>query len=93
MSTIRRLVSKPLTKPGKHGTLYHFVLTYGDDIDPSFGPMTWKTWAYDSEHALDKFYDSNDGDSFRVQKWRRETDAPVHRQVEHSVLPPGTRRG
>ena len=93
MTTIRRMVSKPLTKPGKHGTLYHYVITYGDDIDPDFPDMTWKTWAHDSDHALDKFYDSSDGDSWRAKSWRRETEAPVHRQTEHPLLPPGTTRG
>ena len=92
-STIRRMVNKPLTKPGKHGTLYHYVLTYGDSIDPNFPDSTWRTWAYDSEHALDKFHDTSDGDSWVVKSWRRETTAPVHRQVEHPQLPPGTTRG
>jgi hypothetical protein len=93
MSTLRRLISKPLTKPGKHGALYHYVITYTDSSDPDFPDMTWKTWAYDSDHALDKFYDSGDDDGWKAKSWRRETEAPVHRQTEHSLLPPGTRRG
>jgi hypothetical protein len=30
MTTIRRMVNKPVTKPGKHGTLYHYIITYTD---------------------------------------------------------------
>jgi hypothetical protein len=68
-----KMASKPLTKPGKHGTLYHYVITYTDPTDDYFPDMTWKTWAYDSEHALDKFYDSGDDDGFKAKSWRRET--------------------
>lgn len=42
------------TKPGKYGTLYHYVVEYNrDDGLPSY----WRTWAYNLEHALEKFYD------------------------------------
>lgn len=49
-----------MTKPGKHGTLHRFTIEYTDECDPGFGVQTWSTWAYDAEHAIDKFYDNPD---------------------------------
>lgn len=52
--------SKFKSKPGEHGTLYRYTIEYTDD-DPAFGREFWSTWAYNLEHALEKFTDSDEG--------------------------------
>lgn len=46
---------KPLTKPGKHGTLYRYRIAY--EIDPGVW-FTWSTWAYDADHAVDRWLET-----------------------------------
>ena len=52
--------SKWITKAGRHGTLYRYAVTYTDKDDEGFGRHLWHTWAYDEEHALDRFYEDGD---------------------------------
>lgn len=49
------------TKQGEHGTLYKFAVKYTDKYDGGFGEATVHYWAYDEEHALDRFYDNDEG--------------------------------
>jgi hypothetical protein len=46
------------TKPGKHGTLYLYEIKYTDD-DPGFGENSWFTYAYNEDHAYERWQDSN----------------------------------
>lgn len=48
------------TKPGAHGTLYRYRIDYRDPCDPAFPPSFVCVWAYDAEHALERFYDGPD---------------------------------
>jgi hypothetical protein len=48
------------SKPGAYGTLYLFVISYTDRYDPCCPIMTWSTWAYDAEHAEERFYAADD---------------------------------
>lgn len=50
------------TKPGLFGTLYLYRITYTDDSpEPSgFGEATCEVWAYNAEHAREKFFDTDD---------------------------------
>lgn len=59
--TRRRAAKRYVTKPGKHGTLFRFVIMYRDS-DPACPAFDWRCWAYDTEHALDKFWSASDGD-------------------------------
>jgi hypothetical protein len=53
------------TKPGKHGTLKLYRVTYDDG--PGGMPATsYTTWAYDYDHALDKWYDGNEDEGFHL---------------------------
>lgn len=46
-------------KPGAHGTLYLYAVPYQDGSDrDSCG--TSRLWAYDAEHAAERFYDTDD---------------------------------
>lgn len=49
-----------ISKPGKHGTLYLFRITYRDAGDRYAFPIPCHLWAYDIEHAEDRFNDSDD---------------------------------
>lgn len=49
-----------VTKPGRHGTLYLYKIVYRDRGDPTFGQDTIRLWAYDKEHAEERFYDDPD---------------------------------
>ena len=50
-------MKRPITKPGKHGTLYRYAIRYTDESDPGCPEMVWCTWAYDRNHAVDRFYE------------------------------------
>ena len=47
------------TRPGKHGLQHLFAIPYGDrgygERDHVIG--RWRTWAYDADDALERFYD------------------------------------
>lgn len=49
-----------VSKPGRHGTLYRFRIRYTDVADPCCMPDDWYVWAYNAEHAEQKFFDSDD---------------------------------
>lgn len=74
-------MAKALTKHGKHGTLYRYAIEYGDVGQIRIG--IWRTWAYDLEHALERFRD--DDVAFVAFRISRLTDAPEYRQTWHTV--------
>ncbi len=46
------------SKHGKHGTLYAYRITYTCESDPiGFGHESITTWAYNRDHAIEKFND------------------------------------
>lgn len=49
------------TKPGKHGTVYRYEIDYRSP-DPGSPTFTTRMWAYDFEHALERFQDQDDPD-------------------------------
>lgn len=51
----------PLTKPGAHGTLYRYAVRYRDPIDDGRLPDVWRCWAYDAEHAEERFLEATEG--------------------------------
>jgi hypothetical protein len=67
-------MSTLITKPGKHGTLYLFRITYRDSGEAADFPFPWCTWAYSAEHAEEKFYDSDD-DGWRISNINRARKA------------------
>jgi len=62
----RRSDSAYVTKPGRHGTLYLFRIRYKDRWDPAFGEDVWRTWAYDSEHAQDRFHEADEDEGWEI---------------------------
>ena len=54
----------PRTKAGTFGTLYLFAVRYRDCVDRCCPTFTWRAWAYDAEHALDKFHSGPDADGW-----------------------------
>lgn len=77
-----------VSKPGKHGTLHLFLLRYRDKDDPASPTFEWKTWAYDSEHALDRFHDFDD-EGWKVVSWERVQDSAQHRAKRHEMRETG----
>lgn len=78
-------MSKPATKQGKYGTLYLFEISYRDRFDP-FNTGTSRYWAYDSEHAVEKFYDSEDSDGWEATSFKRVPEhGLMHRAAEHKL--------
>ena len=74
---------EPVTKAGQHGTLYRYVITYTDKSDPGFGQMTWHAWAYNLEHAEEKFFERDEG--FSIIDIRRLLGGlSQHRAVRHA---------
>ena len=70
-----------MTKQGAHGVLYRYVVEYTDKSDPGFGVDRWHCWAYNIEHAIDKF-DTDDGFSpLRIAR----AGEPSHRLNWHEV--------
>ena len=76
-------VNEPATKPGKYGTLYLYQIAYCDASDSTIAFST-RVWAYDSEHALDKFYAGEEG--WKATSWKRvPASGLVHRAQEHAL--------
>ena len=77
-------MAKALTKPGQYGPLHLFVFEYGDvDGRERIHLGHWRTWAYNLEHAIEKFYDSDE--HFVAFRVARATDAPTHRWSWHNL--------
>lgn len=78
-------MAKALQKPGKEGPLFFYRITYtGREHDPGMTPMTWSTWAYNLEHAEDKFYDTDDGEGWEILSIARVLDSTSqHRAIQH----------
>ncbi len=72
------------TKHGQHGTLYRYVITYTDRSDEGFGEHTWSTWAYNLEHAEEKFSANDEGFSI-VNLRRLHEGLAQHRAVRHEL--------
>ena len=77
------------SKPGKYGTLYLHRIEYCDVYDKHLS-FTQLIWAYDFEHAIDKFYSEGDSDGWEVSKISR-AKALRHRETVHDVS--GSREG
>lgn len=59
----------PITRPGKYGRLYLYRVTYEDSpvLPGEVGYRdAYRTWAYDSEHAEQKFLSGPDADGWRI---------------------------
>lgn len=56
----------PLTKKGEHGTLYRWRFRYSPDPLIVAFDYHWHCWAYDREHAWEKWLDSHEDDGFDV---------------------------
>jgi hypothetical protein len=50
--------SKYKTKPGAHGTLYLYAIEYDSPTNLGAPRETTKLWAYNSEHAMERFADA-----------------------------------
>lgn len=55
-------MARKVTKPGKYGTLTLYRITYEEAAhDPGSERDTVRLWGYDIEHALDRFYEGDEG--------------------------------
>jgi hypothetical protein len=53
--------STPITKPGQYGTLYLYEMSYTDPSDRvMFGVRQTRLFAYNEEHAVDKWVESEE---------------------------------
>jgi hypothetical protein len=76
-----------VTKSGREGTLYLYALTYTDSSDPGCPRLTWRTWAYNLEHAELKFVEGEDSDGWTVLDVARVLDGvDQHRAVHHKPM-------
>lgn len=65
-------MTKMLTKPGRHGTLYLYEVAYRDGGAGEFS-ATWRCYAYDAEHAQEKFLEGPDADGWEMLGAKRVT--------------------
>lgn len=66
MAARRRSSPRYVSKRGLHGTLYRFKIIYRDRVDAGSSDFDTYVWAYDAEHAEDKFFDSPDDDGWEI---------------------------
>lgn len=79
-------MANPVTKPGKHGTLFLYSVTYTDKSDDCIGELKARYWAYNIEHALDRFYEVDEGwTALRVA--RVLEGLTQHEAIEHPAHP------
>ena len=82
------MAEKFVTKPGRHGTLYLYSVTYRDRYDPAVGDDTVRLWAYNLEHVEDRFYDESsdeEGDGrVIVDVARVHARLSQHRAIRHA---------
>lgn len=79
-------MSRPVTKPGAHGTLYLYSITYTDTCDDAIGELTQRTWAYNIDHAVERFYGAVDADGWTALRVARVLDGvSQHRAIQHDV--------
>jgi hypothetical protein len=75
-----------ITKPGKHGTLFRYVVEYRDAHDDCCPIFTWHAWAYNLEHAELEFSESGE-EGWRIVSIRRLLDGICqHRAVRHTPM-------
>src|SRR5690348_16205027 len=66
----RGALMDPVTKPGQHGELYLHEIEYRDE-DPAAPVFRTRVWAYNFEHALEKFWLGEDSDGWVVLRIAR----------------------
>ena len=61
---------KQVHRPGKHGTLHLWRITYKDADNPAFGEDALNKWAYDKQAAWDAFNEqvNSEGESWEIVK-------------------------
>lgn len=61
-----------VSKPGRDGTLWLYEIDYCDAPGRSGCPvMRWRTWAYEIDHAVMKFRESEDSEGWTLLGIRR----------------------
>lgn len=55
-----------MKKRGAYGTLYQYRIQYTAADDPGCPMFATRVWAYDREHALERFCGPSDDDGWRV---------------------------
>jgi hypothetical protein len=74
-----------VTKPGTYGTLYRYIVTYTDRGDVACPEFTQGVWAYNLEHAEDKFFDGEDSEGWKILSIRRLHDTlSQHHAIRHA---------
>lgn len=71
---MKRVSERYVTKPGQHGTLYRYNITYRDIDNQLFGSATTSQWAYSEEHVRDRWNDE-DHYYFEVTNIERQLDS------------------
>lgn len=62
----RKAPKSPYSKKGAYGTLHLHEVKYTDPANRSDGEQVSQHWGYDSDHALEKFHDSNPEHNYRI---------------------------
>lgn len=57
------------TREAKYGKQYLYEYEYTDPYDPGAGTLTGRAWRYSPTHLIDAFYESNDGDSWKLLRY------------------------
>lgn len=79
-------MTKPTTRQAQYGTQYLYEVTYTDPSDECIGEQTQRLWAYNIEHALDRFYGAIDADGWKALRVARvPAEGGMHRAVQHEA--------
>jgi len=74
-----------VTKPGRYGTLYLYIIRYTDKHDYACPIFESRMWAYNLEHVSDRFDDSDD-DGWKILTIERARDDGLrHRSIKYEV--------
>ena len=76
-------MSRFVTKKGAYGALYRYAITYTDRYDQCCPHMVQCVWAYNLEHAEERFYET-DAEGWTIVSLARVLDrASQHEAIEH----------
>lgn len=70
-----------ISRQAKHGTQFRYSIRYVPE--PGGPSYYWHTWAYNMEHAIENWHDTNEGE-FEPRAIARQSTRPAKKWIWHA---------